>query len=51
VLSSLVRTEQYSQAGVWLKHGDCLHMLGELEEAVVSYNHVLSLSPGHTDTR
>ncbi len=49
VLSSLVRTKQYSQAGVWLKQGECQQMLGELEDAIVSYSKVLA--PNYTDTR
>ena len=51
LLSVLVCTDRYSQAGVWLKHAECLHMLGDLEGAVISYSKVLSLASHHIDTR
>ena len=51
LLTLLVETENFSQAGVWLKHAECLHMLQELEQAAMSYVKVLSLAPHHTETR
>lgn len=51
LLSALVSTSDYSQAGVWLKHAECQYMLNDLEGAVMSYSKVLSLAPHHTDTR
>ena len=51
LLSSLVRTEKFNQAGVWLKHAECHHMLHDLEAAALSYHRVLTLAPHHTDTR
>ena len=51
LLALLVETENFSQAGVWLKHAECLHMLQELEQAAMSYVKVLSLAPHHTETR
>ena len=33
LLSSLIHTELFNQAGVWLKHAECLHALNDLEQA------------------
>jgi general transcription factor 3C polypeptide 3 (transcription factor C subunit 4) len=51
LLSALVHTHTYNQAGVWLRHAECLHTLQDLEAAAMSYSQVLSLAPHHTDTR
>ena len=51
LLTLLTETNNFNQAGVWLKHGECLHMTQELEQAVISYARVLSLAPHHTETR
>lgn len=51
LLATLTETKEFSQAGVWLKHAECLHMLNELEPAALSYSKVLSLAPHHTETR
>ena len=51
LLTLLTETNNFNQAGVWLKHGECLHMTQELEQAVISYAMVLSLAPHHTETR
>jgi general transcription factor 3C polypeptide 3 (transcription factor C subunit 4) len=51
LLSSLIETKEFNQAGVWLKHAECHHMLNELEAAALSYSNVLSLAPHHTETR
>ena len=39
----------YTQAGVWLKHADCLHHMGDLENAANSYAAVLNSVPQHTE--
>ena len=51
LLSQLVETDSYNQAGVWLKHAECLHNSNELESSVTSYVKVLTLAPHHTETR
>ena len=51
LLSALVQTNKYSQAGVWLKYAECQHMLSDLEAAAASYSKVISLAPNHTDSR
>lgn len=51
LLSALVQTNKYSQAGVWLKYAECQHMLNDLEAAAASYSKVITLAPNHTDTR
>ena len=51
LLSALVQTDKYSQAGVWLKYAECQHMLNDLEAAAASYSKVITLAPNHTDTR
>lgn len=51
LLSSLVRTDRFNQAGVWLKHAECHHMMQDMDAAALSYHRVLSLAPRHTDTR
>ena len=40
LLSSLIHTESFNQAGMWLKHAECLHALNELEQAAMSYAQV-----------
>ncbi len=51
LLTAMVGTSEYSQAGVWLKHAECQYMLNDLEGAAMSYSKVLSLAPTHTDSR
>ena len=36
---------------MWLKHADCLHQMGDLEEAANSYAAVLHSVPHHTEAR
>jgi general transcription factor 3C polypeptide 3 (transcription factor C subunit 4) len=50
-LSSLIQTETFNQAGVWLQHAECLVAIGQLEEAANSYEHVVALAPRHLDAR
>ena len=40
-----------TQAGVWLKKGECLHSLGRLDEAAFAYAQVVNLAPNHLDAR
>ena len=40
-----------TQAGVWLKKGECLHSLGRLDEAALAYAQVVNLAPNHLDAR
>ena len=51
LLSALVQTTKYSQAGVWLKHAECQHMLNDPAAAAISYSKVISLAPHHIDSR
>ena len=51
LLSALVGTSTYSQAGVWVKHATCQYVMNDLEGAAMSFSKVLSLAPGHTDSR
>ena len=51
LLTALTDTKEFNQAGVWLKHAECLHILHELEPAALSYAKVLMLAPHHTETR
>ncbi len=51
LLTLLTETNNFNQAGVWLKHAESHHMLQELDQAAISYRKVLSLAPHHTETR
>ena len=51
LLTLLTETNNFNQAGVWLKQAECLHMLQEIEQAAVSYGRVLALAPHHTESR
>ena len=51
LLSALVNTNKYSQAGVWLKYAECLQVLNDLEGAAMAFSNVLVLAPHHTETR
>ena len=42
---------KYEKAAVWLKYGECLNCLGELENAVNSYKKVVDLAPTHYGAR
>ena len=39
------------QAAVWLRYGECLNALGELQNAVQAYKHVVELAPNHLGAR
>ena len=41
----------FRQAGMWLKHGSCLHQVGDLEDAAISYAAVLISVPQYTEAR
>ena len=51
LLTALVHTDKYSQAGVWLKLAECRHVLGDLEASASAYCKVISLAPNHTESR
>ncbi|XP_062510734.1 general transcription factor 3C polypeptide 3-like [Corticium candelabrum] len=50
-LTSLVQTESFNQAGVWLQHAQCLMSMEQFEEAAKSYEHVVALAPHHLEAR
>ncbi|XP_062972290.1 general transcription factor 3C polypeptide 3 [Elgaria multicarinata webbii] len=51
LLSSLVCSERYNLAVVWLRHAECLKALGCIERAAESYGKVVDLAPLHLDAR
>lgn len=51
LLTALVHTGKYSQAGVWLKLAECRHMLGDLDASARAYSQVIALAPNHTESR
>lgn len=51
LLETLVKTERYELAAVWLRYGECLNVLGRLEEAVDAYRRVVALAPAHLVAR
>uniref|UniRef100_A0A8D0HPS2 Ral transcription factor IIIC subunit 3 n=1 Tax=Sphenodon punctatus TaxID=8508 RepID=A0A8D0HPS2_SPHPU len=51
LLSSLVCSERYNLAVVWLRHAECLKALGYMERAAESYAKVVDLAPLHLDAR
>nr|XP_056717241.1 general transcription factor 3C polypeptide 3 [Euleptes europaea] len=51
LLSSLVCSERYNLAVVWLRHAECLKALGYIEHAAESYAKVVDLAPLHLDAR
>ncbi|KAI0230463.1 General transcription factor 3C polypeptide 3 [Lamellibrachia satsuma] len=51
ILASLVHSENYNLAAVWLRHGECLNSLGELTAAVEAYATVVNLAPSHSGAR
>ena len=36
---------------MWLKHASCLHQLGNIEDAAISYAVVVASAPQHTEAR
>ncbi|KAK2171464.1 hypothetical protein NP493_1062g00073 [Ridgeia piscesae] len=51
ILASLVHSDNYNLAAVWLRYGECLNSLGELTAAVEAYATVVSLAPSHSGAR
>ncbi|XP_042664470.1 general transcription factor 3C polypeptide 3 isoform X2 [Tyto alba] len=51
LLSSLVCSERYNLAVVWLRHAECLKALGHMERAAESYAKVVDLAPLHLEAR
>ncbi|XP_039203904.1 general transcription factor 3C polypeptide 3 isoform X2 [Crotalus tigris] len=51
LLSSLVCSERYNLAVVWLRHAECLKALGYIDRAAESYAKVVDLTPLHLDAR
>ncbi|XP_033024750.1 general transcription factor 3C polypeptide 3 [Lacerta agilis] len=51
LLSSLVCSERYNLAVVWLRHAECLKALGYIDRAAESYGKVVDLAPLHLDAR
>ncbi|KAM3855228.1 general transcription factor 3C polypeptide 3 isoform 1-T1 [Vipera latastei] len=51
LLSSLVCSERYNLAVVWLRHAECLKALGYIDRAAESYARVVDLTPLHLDAR
>ncbi|XP_029461922.1 general transcription factor 3C polypeptide 3 isoform X2 [Rhinatrema bivittatum] len=51
LLSSLVCSERYNLAVVWLRHAECLKALGHMERAAESYGKVVDMAPLHLDAR
>lgn len=51
LFSVLVCSSTYNEAAVWLKYGECLNCLGEIENAVNSYKKVVELAPTHYGAR
>uniref|UniRef100_A0A673KWS2 General transcription factor 3C polypeptide 3-like n=1 Tax=Sinocyclocheilus rhinocerous TaxID=307959 RepID=A0A673KWS2_9TELE len=51
LLSTLVCSERYNLAVVWLRHAECLKALGHLEVAAKSYSKVVEMAPLHLDAR
>ncbi|XP_078727217.1 general transcription factor 3C polypeptide 3 [Lampetra fluviatilis] len=51
LLASLVCSERYNLAAVWLRHAECLNALGLTQRAAESYNQVVALAPMHLGAR
>ncbi|XP_068165370.1 general transcription factor 3C polypeptide 3 [Antennarius striatus] len=51
LLSSLVISEKYNLAMVWLRHAECLKALGHMEVAAESYTKVVEMAPLHLEAR
>ena len=47
ILDSLVVSRDYALAGVWMRHGECHRILGNVESSVNSYRNCVRLAPGH----
>ncbi|CAL1536437.1 unnamed protein product [Lymnaea stagnalis] len=51
ILNSLVHSEKYSKAAVWLTYGQCLNALGDIKAAAEAYTQVVEMAPGHYGAR
>ncbi|KAK7489499.1 hypothetical protein BaRGS_00019298 [Batillaria attramentaria] len=51
IFQRLVQSADYNQAGVWLRYGECLSSLGQLEEAVQAFSRVVEMAPNHLGAR
>ncbi|XP_053394671.1 general transcription factor 3C polypeptide 3-like [Mercenaria mercenaria] len=51
LLRMLVNTQNYHLAAVWLRYGECLHNLGDLQGSVEAYTRVVELAPSHIGAR
>ncbi|XP_072298115.1 general transcription factor 3C polypeptide 3-like [Eucyclogobius newberryi] len=51
LLTSLVISEKYNLAVVWLRHAECLKALGHMETAADSYSRVVEKAPQHLEAR
>ncbi|KAM8871437.1 general transcription factor 3C polypeptide 3 [Synchiropus picturatus] len=51
LLSSLVVSEKYNLAVVWLRHAECLKALGQMEAAAESFTKVVEMAPQHLEAR
>ncbi|XP_013197169.2 general transcription factor 3C polypeptide 3 [Amyelois transitella] len=51
LLEPLVKNTSFDLGAVWLKHADCLHNLGQDDDAIQSYNKVLTHAPQHPEAR
>ena len=50
-LGSLVKSDNYNLAAVWLKYAECLNSLAEQQGAVHAYKKVVELAPSHLGAR
>ncbi|CAG5123569.1 unnamed protein product, partial [Candidula unifasciata] len=51
LLHTLVHSEKYNKAAVWLTFGQCLNALGDLKTATEAYRQVVEMAPGHYTAR
>ncbi|XP_014674823.1 PREDICTED: general transcription factor 3C polypeptide 3-like isoform X2 [Priapulus caudatus] len=51
ILSTLVNSHSYNLAAVWLRYGECLNALGQMQNAVQAYRQVVDLAPSHMSAR
>ncbi|CAG9772201.1 unnamed protein product [Ceutorhynchus assimilis] len=49
LLIPLVKSKNFSLAGIWLKHAECLTQLRMYEQAIEAYMNVISMAPNHVD--
>ncbi|GFS05078.1 general transcription factor 3C polypeptide 3, partial [Elysia marginata] len=51
ILETLVSSEKYNEAAVWLTLGQCRNALGDLPAATEAYKCVVDMAPGHHEAR